>query len=280
MSVRSLAAAAILLAATVVPSHAQAPVTGASPTVLITGRDLGLAGGATLGAAALTRMDVPLARFFADSEFHARHPGFTTAAKRASLVTETVLMITGGVVYGIARIRRDDGTADVALHTTESVAGAAMFIQVIRGALGRARPFVVDDSGGGHHADPYDFRPLRGFTSYDYRSFPSMHAMASFATATALTQEMRRRDTPHRKVISPLLYAGAAMPSLARLYLDEHWSSDIAMGIFLGVFSGQKVVQYSHDHPDNRVDHQFLKPRATLTVTHGARGFSVSVMPF
>ena len=79
------------------------------------------------------------------------------------------------------RIRKDDGTADVALHTTESVASAAIFIQLVRGVLGRARPWVVNEVGEIRDADPYDFEPFHGFTSFDYRSFPSMHAMASFA---------------------------------------------------------------------------------------------------
>jgi membrane-associated phospholipid phosphatase len=247
---------------------------------LITGRDLGLVFGATAAAAALSRLDVPVARAFGDSAFHARHPGLTMTAKRASIVTETVLMLTGGTVYGIARLRHDDPTAEVALHTTESVLGAALFIQVVRGVLGRARPYVVNEVGERRDVDPYDFRPLHGFTSFNYRSFPSMHAMASFAVATALTQEMRLRDTPHRQVLSPLLYAGATMPALARLYLDEHWASDIAMGAFLGVFAGQKVVLYSHDHPDNRFDRALLGPRMNVGVAYDARGVSLFASPF
>jgi membrane-associated phospholipid phosphatase len=256
---------------------AQAPEQ--SSAVLITGRDLWLVAGATTGAALISRFDVPLARAFADSGFHARHPALTTTAKRASLVTETVLMAAGGAVYGIARLRHDDATADVAWHTTESVLSAALFIQVVRGALGRARPYVIDDEGEKKDADPYDFELLHGFTSFNYRSFPSMHAMASFAVATALTQEMRVRGTPNRQVLSPLLYAGAAVPPLARLYLDEHWTSDIVMGVFLGVFAGQKVVSYSHEHPDNRVDRALLRPRMGLGFTHDARGLSFLVAP-
>ena len=147
---------------------------------------------------------------------------------------------------------------------------------MIRGALGRARPYVINEAGEKINADPYDFQPLHGFTSYNYRSWPSMHAMASFAAATALAQEMRRRDTPHRGLITPALYAGAAMPSLARLYLDEHWASDIAMGVVLGVFSGQRVVTYSHDHPTNRVDRAFLHARMSI----GPGGTSFSLSPF
>jgi len=248
--------------------------------VVITGRDLGIAAGATLGAAGVTRIDVPVARFFGDSAFHVRHPGFTTAAKRASFVTETVLMITGGAVYGIARLRHDDGTADVALHGTESVIFPALLIQVIRGALGRSRPYVVGNGVERPDSDPYHVELLHGFTSFDYRSFPSMHAMASVAVAAALSTEMRERNTPHRAVISPLLYAGAAMPGLARLYLDQHWASDIALGAFLGAFAGQKVVSYSHAHPDNRIDRKFLGRRTYVGFTHDARGLSLNAWSF
>jgi membrane-associated phospholipid phosphatase len=276
---RALVLALSLGGTAAVPARAQSAE--AQPSgVVITGRDLDVIAGATLATAALTRLDVPVARFFGDSAFHVRHPGFTTAAKRASFVTETVLMLTGGTVYGIARLRRDDGTADVALHATESVASAALFIQVVRGALGRARPYVSDSATRPRDSDPYDFEPFHGFTSFVYRSFPSMHAMASVAVAAALSTEMRQRATPHRAVISPLLYVGAAMPALARLYLDEHWTSDIALGAFLGAFAGQKVVDYSHEHPDNRIDRKLLGRRMTVGFTSGARGLSFFASPF
>jgi membrane-associated phospholipid phosphatase len=268
-----------LAATAALSSHvaAQAPEGGSA--VLITGRDLGLVAGATAGAALVSRFDVAVARAIGDSAFHVRHPALTTTAKRASVVTETVLMLTGGTIYGIARRRHADATADVAFHTTESVLSAAMFIQVVRGALGRARPYVIDETGEKKDADPYDFALLHGFTSFNYRSFPSMHAMASFAVASALTQEMRVRGTPNRQVISPVLYAGAALPALARLYLDEHWTSDIVMGVFLGVFAGQKVVLYSHDHPDNRIDRAFLRPRMGIGLTQDGRGLSFFAGP-
>lgn len=247
---------------------------------VISGRDMALAAGATAGAVALSRYDTRIARAFADSAFHTRHPALTVGAKRASFVTETVLMATGATVYGVGRIRKDQGTADVGLHVAESVASAAMFIQVVRGTLGRARPYVLDDDGAKRDADPYDFEYFHGFTSFNYRSFPSMHAMASFAAATALTQEMRLRNTPHRAVIAPALYAGAVMPSLARMYLDEHWASDIVMGVFLGVFAGQKVVTYSHAHPNNFIDRRFLRPQVQASARIDAGGVSLTLLPF
>jgi membrane-associated phospholipid phosphatase len=201
-------------------------------------------------------------------------------AKRTSAVTETLLMISGGATWAIARLGHADGTADVAFHTTEAVASGAMFIQVIRGIAGRARPYVIDDAGEKRDSDPYEFAWLKGFRSFNYRSFPSMHAMASFATATALTTEMRVRNTPHRAIVSPLLFLAASASPAARMYLDEHWASDIALGTFLGVFAGQKVVFYSHDHPGNPIDRRFLKPELEMGVRIDARGLSLHLSPF
>ncbi|MDB4917798.1 MAG: phosphoesterase PA-phosphatase related protein [Gemmatimonadetes bacterium] len=254
--------------------------TNAQGQVLINGRDIALTGAATGISAAFTLIDSRVAHKFTDTAFHRRHPGLETAANRASLVTETALMITGGAVYGIARLSHDAGTADVAFHTTESVASAAMFIQVVRGILGRGRPYVIDEVGEKRDGDPYEFNFLKGFTSFNYRSYPSMHAMASFATASALVSEMRNRDTPHRRIIAPALFAAATMPSLARMYLDEHWTSDIAMGIFLGIYSGQKIVGFSHEHPDNRVDHEFLRPSIRATFRWDGAEMSFSALPF
>ena len=149
---------------------AQAP-SSQSSGALLTGRDLRLLAGATAASAALSTLDSRIARTFDDSGFHARHPSVKVAANRASLVTETALMITGGVVYGIARRTHDDGTADVALHTTEGVASTAMVIQVVRGMLGRGRPYVVDDDNGeARNGDPHEFKFLRGFRSYNSSS--------------------------------------------------------------------------------------------------------------
>ena len=246
--------------------------------VLLDKRDLALILGATAGSAIISRWDVPIARAFADSGIHSHHR-YAIGANRASMVTETMLMLTGGVVYGVARWRRNDDVADVAFHTTEGVASAAMFIQVVRGALGRGRPYVVDDSGDVRDTDPYEFSFMRGFTSFNYRSWPSMHAMASFAAASALSTEMRWRNTPGRHAATAALFGAATIPSIARMYLDEHWASDIAMGMFLGVFAGQKAVNYSHAHPDNRPDHFFLSPRVRATITLDGQSTRFSLTP-
>src|SRR5438270_10395927 len=69
---------------------------------LITHRDLAVLGAATAGSALLSLYDVRIARGLGDTLLHARHEGYSAAAKRASIVTETVLMGTGGLVYFVA----------------------------------------------------------------------------------------------------------------------------------------------------------------------------------
>ena len=277
MKVSCVRSAIVVLVLPIALGRAQSPDRSG---VLFHPADLAMVAGGTLGSFAVTKVDVRIARAFSDTAFHLRHPGFTTAAKRASVVTETVLMISGGTGWAIGRLSKSPDMADVSLHTFESVASAAMFIQVVRGALGRARPYVIDDDGDKRDSDPYEFQALHGFTSFNYRSYPSMHAMASFAAATALVQEMRVRHTPNRQIVGPLLYTGAVMPSLARMYLDEHWTSDIVMGMFLGVLSGQRVVGYSHEHPGNPIDHRFLKPQVRGSISFGQGGVRLSILPF
>ena len=266
-------------AGVVPPSRAQTPITPSGGAPVFTGRDAAILAGGTLGSAAISLFDVRVARFVADSSLHRRHR-FQVIAKRTSFVTETLLMLTGTGVWALARLGHSPATADVALHTTESVASGAAFIQVIRGIGGRARPYVVSGPGETGDSDPYDFEWFKGFTSFDYRSFPSMHAMASFAAATALSQEMRISNTRGRQILSPALYIAATGSPAARLYLDEHWASDIALGAFLGIYAGQKVVLYSHHHARTPVDRLFLKPRSRVGIVISASGASLQVLPF
>ena len=50
------------------------------------------------------------------------------------------------------------------------------------------------------------------------------------------------------------MYGGATLVGLSRMYHNNHWASDVALGAAIGTFSGLKVVRYSHAHPDNKLD--------------------------
>jgi membrane-associated phospholipid phosphatase len=64
-------------------------------------------------------------------------------------------------------------------------------------------------------------------------SFPSAHATASFAAATAMS-----RIAPRRR---PALFAGATAMALTRPYLGMHYPSDVLAGAALGTALGAAV---------------------------------------
>ncbi|MEO6527638.1 MAG: phosphatase PAP2 family protein [Gemmatimonadaceae bacterium] len=213
-------------------------------------RDL-LTAGVALGATALlSRWDTDIAQ--ASQKGRYRDPGTIRFAQNVSKVNETTLTVGGILVYGVARLTRSNTVADIALHATESVVLASVASQLIRGPLGRSRPFITGDT------NQYDFKPFKGFRSFDNRAFPSIHTSSSMAVATVLAMETHRRHPGATPFVAPILFAAGLLPGLARIDLDQHWASDIAAGAFMGVFAGYKVTKYSHDHPGNRFDRVLL----------------------
>lgn len=166
-------------------------------------------------------------------------------------VNETPLTIAAFATYGIGRLAHSETTADVGLHTFEALVLTTAVSEVLRGSIGRTRPREALE-------DPFRFRPGKGFSQFETRSYPSLHTAAAFATATALVEEIRERRPGATKVAAPLLYAAAMIPGLTRIYLDQHWASDIVAGGFVGALLGSRVVSYAHSHRRNRLDRTLL----------------------
>ncbi len=224
-------------------------------------RDLGVIG-AGLGASALLSLaDVRIARWD-------QSPGVQGSAGRTRFVNgvtrvnETTLTIAGVAAYGIGRVAQARTLTDVAKHTTEAVVLTSLISQALRGPLGRTRPYVTNDS------NQYDFHPLQGFRSYDNRAWPSLHSATAFAAGAALVNELRERHSHALPWAAPLIYAAAAMPGLSRMYLNQHWASDVLAGDALGFVLGSRLVHYAHSSPPG------AGPRwlVDATVTPGADG--------
>jgi membrane-associated phospholipid phosphatase len=167
------------------------------------------------------------------------------------------LVLEGGL-YTIGRLRHRKRAAEVGWHGTEALLVAAGVTNVLKGLVGRARPFVVADTS------PYDFKFAGGFSNNSRTSFPSGHTTTAFALASAVASESRAK-WPNKWwsawLIGPALYGGATVVGLSRMYHNKHWASDVALGAAIGTFSGIKVVQYTHDHPDNLLDRIMLGTR-------------------
>ena len=235
----------------------------------LTRRDLAVAGVALGATALLSTWDDDIA--LASQESRYKSGGLTSFANRASKVNETTLTAGGIIIWGIGRLTKSKTTADIALHATESVVLASVASQLIRGPLGRTRPWVTADS------NQYDFDSFRGFRNFDNRAFPSIHTSSSMAVATVLTMETHRRHPGATPIVAPLLFGAGLLPGLSRIQLNQHWASDIFAGAFMGIFAGYKVTRYSHDHPRNWFDRKLLD----LSLSRGPDGgIVVGVSPF
>ena len=235
----------------VLPAQADSARAGRRPP-LITWTDAAVLGVGLGGSIALMGVDSRIARRLQGERYQGK-AGYQDVADVAAKVNEKSLFAAGLVTYGIAKlVHAPATTTDIAWHTTESVFMASATSTVIRGILGRSRPFVTADSNA------HDYKPGKGFSELAYRAYPSIHAAAAFATAASLTAETARHSRRAAYIVAPISYSLAALPGLARMYKDKHWASDVAMGAALGAVSGWATVRYHHHRPGNRLDRIFL----------------------
>lgn len=99
-----------------------------------------------------------------------------------------------------------------------SIAGAGLIANLTKNILGRARPKLFETMGA------FDFK-LFAF-SPDYASFPSGHAANIFAFATVISMLW-----PRGRV---LLYALAFWIAASRVFIGQHYFTDVVAGAILG----------------------------------------------
>lgn len=244
-----LALAPLLHGAT---APAQAPrADSTSQKTFFVPRDLGLLAVFGVASYGVSRFDVRVAKYLRQP-VHQNDRTLSGLANNFTKIQETTLTLGGLATYGIARLAGSRDVADIAIHATEAVVLSSLTSQVIRGPLGRSRPHITN------YEDPYDFHAFQGFGNFKYRAFPSIHTSSSFAAATVIVMETHRRSPRATWIVAPVSYLLAAGPGYSRMFLGQHWASDIFMGAFMGTFYGVRVASYSHGHPDNRVDRFFL----------------------
>jgi membrane-associated phospholipid phosphatase len=254
------------------PAVAQpADTTKVSTEPLFTVRDLWIAGGFVLTTVALYPADRALAREIQrdplqDNRFLSESADFFNFMGTKGSVYIGVSM------YAVGRVARIERMADLGLHGTEALYLAQTLVKLVKGLAGRARPLLDID-------DPRSFKLGRGFRDeHNYRSFPSGHAGMSFAAAAAVTSETSKWWPKSTWYIAPVMYGGAALVSISRMYDNQHWASDVIMGAAIGTFSGLKVVRYHHSHPNNRID-RWLLSTSIVPDGHGAVLIAATLRP-
>jgi membrane-associated phospholipid phosphatase len=271
--VRPLRTLVLLVAFTAELASAQGADTSSRDKTFLTRRDLTTSGIALGAVALLSIYDDDIA--IASQQPRYKSESATNFALKVSKVNETTLTVAGILTYGIGRLTGSRSTADIGLHATEAVVLASLASQIIRGPLGRARPYAVGDT------DQYNFKFGAGFQRHEAgfrrRAFPSIHTSSGMAVATVLAMELHRRRPGATPYVAPLLYVAGFLPGLVRIQLDQHWATDVAAGAFMGVLSGYKVVSYSHANPSNRFDRTLLKMHVTPAA---GGGMNISFSPF
>ena len=227
-----------------------------TPAKLFTKKDYMIGGAFVVGTFAMFPFDEQLAK-------HLTNPGaqanqfFKNASTGVEWIASPGAYVIGGTLYVVGRVGHFERVADLGWHGTEAVFVADVVTYALKGLTGRARPFLAGDTL------PNDFKFTKGFGNGDRQSFPSGHATSAFAAAAAVTAETGTWWPKSTWVIGPLMYGGATMVGLSRMYHNKHWASDVVLGAAIGTFSGQKIVQYSHAHP-TRLDKIVLNNLAVL----------------
>jgi membrane-associated phospholipid phosphatase len=253
---RSLAKGVAVLCLAARFAVGQSTDSSSTAKTFFTPRDGAIAAGFLVASAGLSVFDARIAHWFQDTSL-ARVRHGKELANKFTHINETTLTVGGLVVYGVARVAKAKTVADVAFHIAESVAAASLTAQVIRGPLGRTRP-SGDSIPNPEFGDQYEFKFFKGFTHFQQRAFPSIHSSSGFAAASALVAEIKWRDPSAVWYVAVPAYALALTPGFSRMYLGQHWASDIFAGAFLGTFYGWRIVDYSHEHPTTPIDRIFL----------------------
>lgn len=184
-----------------------------------------------------------------------------STAHTVEQITDPGSMIIGIGLYTYGRVLHKARIADLGLHSTEALVLGGQLAYVMKGIVGRARPYVDTDN-------PHDYKFMRGFKEgTDYRAFPSGHAISAFAAAAAFTSEAKRGwGTKAGWIVGTVLYTGAAAVAWSRMYDNKHWATDVLTGAAIGTFTGLKVVHYHHKtNLDSRLDRWLLeKPKPAV----------------
>ena len=240
----------VLLVPTAAPGQHVSASDSAKKT-MFTARDAVTAGVITATSAVISIFDERIARWTQTPRVQGGSSR-QDAADALTTINEVPLTIAAGATWAIGRLTGQRTVADIGLHTGEALVLTLTAAEIVRGTLGRMRPRVSPD-------DSYDFQYGKGFTEFDARAYPSIHSAVAFTVAAALSEEIRHRKPGAARIAAPLLYGAALVPGITRMYLNQHWTSDIVAGAALGALIGNRIVHYTHTHRPSRLDRALLR---------------------
>lgn len=248
-----------LVAGGIVQAQTADTITSSKKPLFVLG-DLATVGAFTLGTIALA----PLDRHFThqlQKPQRQTNRYMKNGATLFRILGQPGSLLTATSIYLIGTLDGQRRTQDLGLHSAEAILLVSMETGVIKVMTGRARPYESYDNAA-------NFQFFRGLRDDKYRSFPSGHTATAFAFAATVSSETQRWWPSTRWIIGPIMYTGATLTGVSRIYNKAHWASDVMAGAALGTLTGIKVVRYQHSHPDNYLDRKLL--RAGVSHVNGA----------
>jgi membrane-associated phospholipid phosphatase len=156
--------------------------------------------------------------------------------------TETILG-AAGATYAIGRWKHMQRLQHLGMDEIEAAILAEGLTEGLKAVVRRPRP-----------------TPLPGQTQSSTYSFPSGHAMTTFAAATVLQQHLGYKAGIPTYII-------ASYVAMSRLHDNQHFASDVVFGSALGVVVGRSVTWHGRNY--------YATP---MLVPKGA-GIQVAVLP-
>lgn len=163
------------------------------------------------------------------------------------------------LTYAISAINKDCRLRNLSLAALQSFIYAEVASAGIKVLTCRTRPTPVPNSpidSPSPTSDPNFQQWLGPFATFESTSFPSGHAMRSFALAATVAGFY-----PEKKWVGIVSYSLAAITSVGRVVSEEHWVSDVVVGAALGYFIGRGVVLFNEKI--GNIDSVKIEPIAT-----------------
>ena len=254
-----------LVSAPAAPVLAQAPAPDSSkgpPPPFFTYRDAVLLGVFAAGTLAMN----PLDRHFASQLQDANNQNNRFLHRTATffrLMGQPGPQIIGVGLYGVGRLTKNERIEKLAVHGVEAMLLSTAATTTIKVMAGRARPRRDTTKALG-------FKFLRGRPGFlggegpEFQSFPSGHSTTAFAVASAATAEFSHwvdqwHDPEYYKyLVGGVLYGGAALVGVSRMYNNAHWASDVIASAGLGTYAAVLFDRYNDSRPGNIFERIFL----------------------
>ncbi|HJV36319.1 phosphatase PAP2 family protein [Geomonas sp.] len=148
-----------------------------------------------------------------------------------------------GAFYAYGALGDDHKARKTSLLALESFAISGLLTEGVKAIGGRHRPNTGDRA--------------TTFDGPDYMknvSFSSGHTASAFAIATVFADQYKDNAW-----VPAIAYSLATLTGLSRIYINEHWASDVFFGGALGYFTSKALLKW-HEHDKD----QLLGKRLTI----------------